>query len=222
MYGAKLFLSLILKISAMNLTYWMQLGDIGGTDPSAATTLSAAQNINLATTTSESSSNQSKSDSVGVAIQLGAGSAGLSLDIAASKGKGQANGDSTSYTNSQIEAGQQVDITSGADTKLQGGNIQARQVTANVGGKLNIQSLQDTTTSAASQKTTGVALNIPITGAGGCASISQSKQRSNLEDQSVRIFTQIGCAGHCGNHAMNHNQNSKKFVLLTGVNKHLR
>jgi filamentous hemagglutinin len=152
------------------------------------TTLSATKDVNIlasSDTETNRSNNKSSAASVGVSFGLGAGSAGLSLDIAASKGKGQANGDSTSYTNSQIEAGQQVDITSGADTKLQGGNIQARQVTANVGGKLNIQSLQDTATSAAIQKTTGVALNIPITGAGGSASISQAKQNSNSNYASV-------------------------------------
>lgn len=151
-------------------------------------TLSAAKDVNIVAsvdTESNRSTNKSSAATVGLSFGVGAGSAGLSLDIAASKGKGQANGDSTSYTNSQIESGQQVNITSGADTNLQGGNIQARQVTANVGGNLNVQSLQDTATSAASQQTTGVALSIPIMGGGGSASISQSKQRSNSNYQSV-------------------------------------
>ena len=151
-------------------------------------TFSAAKDVNIVAssdTENNRSTNKSSAASVGVSFGVGAGSAGLSLDIAASKGKGQANGDSTSYTNSQIEAGQKVSITSGADTNVVGGSVKANQVTASVGGNLNIQSLQDTATSQASQKTTGVALSIPITGAGGSASISQSKQGSNSNYASV-------------------------------------
>jgi filamentous hemagglutinin len=150
--------------------------------------LSAAQNINLlasADTESSRSTNKSSSASVGVSFGVGTGSAGLSVDIAASKGKGQANSDSTSYTNSQIQAGQKVSISSGADTYMVGASIKAGQVTASVGGNLLVQSLQDTASSAASQKTTGVALSIPITGAAGSASISQSKQNSNSNYASV-------------------------------------
>lgn len=99
--------------------------------------------------------------------------------LAASRGKGQANSDSTTYNNSHVSAGNAVNITSGADTNVIGGNVKANQVTANVGGNLNLESLQDTATSQASQKTTGIALSIPIVGTGGSASFNQSKQNSS-------------------------------------------
>ena len=67
--------------------------------------------------------------------------------LAASRGKGQANSDSTTYNNSHVSAGNAVNITSGADTNVIGGNVKANRVTANVGGNLNIESLQDTATS---------------------------------------------------------------------------
>jgi filamentous hemagglutinin len=69
--------------------------------------------------------------------------------------KGQANSDSTTYNNSNVSAGNAVNITSGADTNVVGGTIKATQVTANVGGNLNVESLQDKAVSEASQKTTG-------------------------------------------------------------------
>jgi filamentous hemagglutinin len=94
--------------------------------------------------------------------------------LAASRGKGQANSDSTTYNNSHVSAGNTVNITSSADTNVVGGNIKATQVTADVGGKLSVESLQDTPVSEASQKTTGIALSIPILGTGGSASFSQS------------------------------------------------
>jgi filamentous hemagglutinin len=71
-----------------------------------------------------------------------------------------------------------VTITSGADTNVVGGNIKATQVTANVGGNLNVESLQDKAVSQASQKTTGIAMSIPIVGAGGSASFSRTNKRA--------------------------------------------
>jgi filamentous hemagglutinin len=133
----------------------------------------------------DSSRNSSSSTSVGVSLGVGSGGAGLSLDLAASRGKGQANSDSTTYNNSHVSAGNAVNITSGADTNVVGGNIKATQVTADVGGNLNVESLQDKAVSEASQKTTGIALSIPIVGTGGSASFSQSKQNSNSNYASV-------------------------------------
>ncbi len=150
--------------------------------------LSATQNVDIlasADTESNRSTNSASSTSVGLSVGIGSGGAGLSLDIAASRGKGQANSDSTTYNNSHVSAGNAVNITSGADTNVVGGNIKANQVTANVGGNLNVESLQDKAVSEASQKTTGIALSIPITGAGGSASFSQSKQNSNSNYASV-------------------------------------
>ncbi len=72
--------------------------------------------------------------------------------LTASRGKGQANRDSTSYNNSHVSAGNAVNITSGAATNVVGGKIKATQVTADVGGKLSVESLQDTPVSEASQK----------------------------------------------------------------------
>ena len=150
--------------------------------------LSATKDVNIlasADTESNRSSNKSSATSVGVSVGIGSGGAGLSLDIAASRGKGQANSDSTTYTNSHVSAGNAVNITSGADINVVGGNIKANQVTANVGGNLNVQSLQDIAVSEASQKSTGIALSIPIVGTGGSASFSQSKQNSNSNYASV-------------------------------------
>jgi filamentous hemagglutinin len=154
-----------------------------GSNVSAAkdVSLSATKNVNIlasADTESNRSSNSSSSTSVGLSVGIGQGGAGLSLDIAASRGKGQANSDSTTYNNSHITGGNQVTITSGADTNVVGGNIKATQVTANVGGNLNVESLQDKAVSQASQKTTGIAMSIPIVGAGGSASFSRTNKRA--------------------------------------------
>ena len=163
---------------------------IQGSNVSASkdVTLSATKDVNIlasADTESNRSSNSSSSTSVGVSVGVGPGGAGLSLDLAASRGKGQANSDSTTYNNSHVSAGNAVNITSGADTNVVGGNIKANQISADVGGNLNVQSQQDKAVSEASQKTTGIALSIPIVGTGGSASFSQSKQNSNSNYASV-------------------------------------
>jgi filamentous hemagglutinin len=43
--------------------------------------------------------------------------------------QGQANSDSTTYNNSHASAGNAVNITSGADTNVLGGNIKANKAT---------------------------------------------------------------------------------------------
>ena len=105
--------------------------------------------------------------------------------LIASRGQVRVNSDSTTYNNSHVSAGKAVNITSGADTNVVGGNIKATQVTADVGGNLNVESLQDIAVSEASQKNTGIALSIPIVGTGGSASLSHSKQNSNSNYASV-------------------------------------
>ena len=163
---------------------------VKGSNVSAAkdVAFSAAKDVNIvasADTESNRSSNKSSSTSVGVSVGIGSGGAGLSLDIAASRGKGQSNSDSTTFNNSHVSAGNAVNITSGADTNVVGGTIKANQVNANVGGNLNVESLQDKATSQASQKTTGIAVSIPIVGSGGSASFSQNKQNSDSNYASV-------------------------------------
>jgi filamentous hemagglutinin len=193
---------------------------IQGSNVSAAkdVNLSATQDVNIlasADTESNRSSNKSSSTSVGVSVGIGPGGAGLSLDIAASRGKGQANSDSTTYNNSHVSAGNQVNITSGADTNVIGGNVKANQVTANVGGNLNVESLQDKAVSEASQKTTGIALSIPIVGTGGSASFSQSKQNSNSNYASVN--EQSGIKAGEGGFAINVGGNTDlKGATVTG------
>lgn len=150
--------------------------------------LKAAENVNIvasADTESNRSNNSSNASSVGVSVGIGTGGAGLSVDVAASRGRGQANSDSVTYNNSHVSAGKTVNIESGSDTNLKGGNVTGQQVTATVGGNLNIESLQDIAASEANQKTTGIAMSIPVLGSGGSASFSQNKQNSNSNYASV-------------------------------------
>ncbi|BCM23768.1 two-partner secretion domain-containing protein [Methyloradius palustris] len=164
-------------------------------------TLEAKDNINLeasADTESIDSNNKSSSTSIGLSMGIGKGGAGLSLDLAASRGKGQANSNSIIFNNTKISAGDTLSLKSGEDTNLLGANASANKVKVEVAGDLNLQSLQDTSTSKAKQSNTGVSASIPLTGAGSVSgSISMNKQNSNSSYASVYEQTGIA-AGEAG------------------------
>jgi len=109
-----------------------------------ATSLKADDQVSLlaaANTTQESNSSKNSSASAGVS----AGTGGVGFIASASAGKGNGSGNSTTYTNTQV-SGNTVNIDSGGDTTLKGAVVKGDQVTANVGGKLQIESLQDRST----------------------------------------------------------------------------
>lgn len=152
-------------------------------------TLDAAKNINLiasADTESNRSKNKSSSTSVGVSLGVGGNGVGLSLDLTASRGKGTANSDSVTYNNTQVSAGEMLNFKSGNNTNLIGANASGSRVNTDIGGDLNIQSLQDTAVSQAKQSNTGVSISVPIYGnAISGSSASQSKQKNNSNYASV-------------------------------------
>lgn len=119
-------------ITAGNNAYLRADGDIA---------LLAAQNVQ---DTQRSSS--AASGGVGVAISVGSGgaSAGITANASGSRGKGE--GTDVSWTNTHVTAGNTLALESGGDTTLRGAVAGGRQVVADVGGDLNIESLQDTST----------------------------------------------------------------------------
>lgn len=154
-------------------------------------TLEAAKNLNLiasADNESNRSQNKSSSTSIGVSVGIGSSGAGLSVGISASRGKGSANSDSTTYNNTHVTAGETITLVSGDNTNLTGANAEGKKVIANVGGDLNIQSLQDIATSKAKQSNTGISISVPVaspTLGNTFAGVSQSKQKSNSNYASV-------------------------------------
>ncbi|MBN0848333.1 hemagglutinin repeat-containing protein, partial [Pseudomonas aeruginosa] len=103
--------------------------------------LLAAQNT---VETDRTSSNSSAG--VGVAISVGQGGVAMGITANASRGKGKGEGKDVTWTNSHITAGERLTLESGGDTNLRGAVASGKQVVADVGGNLNIESLQDTST----------------------------------------------------------------------------
>jgi filamentous hemagglutinin len=92
------------------------------------------------------------------------------------KATGQGAGNSVTFANTQV-AGNTVNIESGGDTTLKGAVVKADQVTANVGGNLNIQSLQDTNQYKESSQSAGGSIMVG-TGVSGSINLGQSRINS--------------------------------------------
>ena len=139
--------------------------------------LLAAQNTGVQTSTSSNSS-----ASVGLALQLGNQGAGLGVTGSVSKGSGSGNGSETTYTNTHVAGVDSVNIKSGGDTTLKGATVESKQVTATVGGNLQVESLQDSSTYAEQSKQVGASGMI---GAGGSGNVNYAKSSINSTYASV-------------------------------------
>ncbi|MHA6911495.1 hemagglutinin repeat-containing protein, partial [Ralstonia pseudosolanacearum] len=91
-------------------------------------------------------SSSSVSGGVGVAVSLGSNGAAFGVTANASASRGKGEGSDVSWTNTHVSAGNTLTLESGGNTNLKGAVASGKQVVANVGGDLNIESLQDTST----------------------------------------------------------------------------
>lgn len=66
------------------------------------------------------------------------------------------------YTNTHVSAGNQLTLESGGDTNLKGATATGKQVIADIGGDLNIASLQDTSTYTSQQNSAGFGVSLCI------------------------------------------------------------
>ncbi len=146
---------------------------IAGSNVNANDVILAAKNqvniVNTTDTDSTRSTNDSRSASVGVSV----GTGGFGVSAAMSKASGDGNSDLVTQNNSHVSAANSVTIISGGDTNLIGSTVKGNQVNADVGGNLNIASVQDTLSSAAHQSSSDGGFSISQGGASG--NFSQSK-----------------------------------------------
>lgn len=149
-------------------------------------TLNAQGDINLQaaqSTDSQQSKNSGSSASIGVTFGVGK-SNGISFQVGVSGTKGHGDGSDTTWTNTNVAAGNKLTLESGGDTNLTGAVASGKQVIADVGGDLNIKSLQDTSHYDSKQASGGVSVSVcvpPICyGASSVAgNISQQKMNSD-------------------------------------------
>ncbi|WP_370446618.1 hemagglutinin repeat-containing protein [Pseudovibrio sp. Ad37] len=136
-----------------------------GTQMSAESdvTLEAGRDIILeAAETETSSSNKSSERSAGIKGTVGVGLNGVSVGVSASVSgqNGKGHNTSNTKTNALVRAGEDVSITSGEDAILKGARVEGETITADIGGDLNIESLQDT--ASGKNKTRGGSAGLSI------------------------------------------------------------
>ncbi|WP_412548626.1 hemagglutinin repeat-containing protein [Pseudomonas sp. MWU13-2105] len=136
-------------------------------------------------TMEQHSTNKGSNASIGIGISFGGTKNGISFNASASQSRGNADGNDLVWSNTHIDAGNQVSLVSGKDTNVRGAVVSANTVKAEVGGNLNIESQQDTSTFASEQKSMGAGISLcipPICAGMSSASFSSSntKQKSNF------------------------------------------
>ncbi|GJH25511.1 hypothetical protein CBA19CS42_13365 [Caballeronia novacaledonica] len=160
--------------------------------------LAAKDSVNListANTDSMRSTNESSSSSFGVSF----GTQGWGADASMSKANGHANSDSTTQNNTHINASNGATIVSGGDTNIVGANVNAKSVNADIGGNLNIASVQDTMKSDAHQESMSGGVSISQAGGGG----SFSSQRGNASGSYAGVEEQSGIRAGDGGFSIN-------------------
>lgn len=165
---------------------------VRGSDISAGNnaTLTADNAVNILAaqnTDSQHSKNSSSSASIGIGYTYGAGGAAAGITVGVSAGRGNADGSDTWWTNSHVNAGNMLAINSGGDTNLKGAVASGKQVIANVGGDLNIESLQDLSQYDSKDQSAGGSVTF---GYGFAASGSFSNQ--NMHSNFATVTEQSG------------------------------
>ncbi len=156
------------------------------------TTLQADNQVLLlaaANTATQTSDQKSSSASVGISLGQNTG-----VTLSASQGSGDGNGQDLSYTNTQVQGGKTVNIQSGGDATLKGAVVKAETVNASVGGKLTIESLQDSSRYKESSQNASGSVTIGP-GAGGNVSVGATKINSDYLSVTEQSGIQTGDGG---------------------------
>ncbi|WP_186106155.1 hemagglutinin repeat-containing protein [Burkholderia gladioli] len=162
---------------------------VAGSNVSGNDVLLAAKNqIDLRNTTntdSTRSSNSSSGGSVGVSI----GTNGIGVSASMSRAHGDGNSDAAMQNNSHVSGANSVTLVSGGDANVIGATVSGRTVAADVGGNLNLRSVQDTTISKANQSSADGGFGISTAGGGN---VSVSAQHGKADGNYAGVNEQAG------------------------------
>lgn len=157
--------------------------------------LSADNEVNILASSQQNTQNsQNKAQGFGVGVYAtgsasGKTGAGITLNANASRGSG--DGESTHYTNSQIDVGNTFSLSSGGDTNIRGGVINAKRAEGSVGGNLNIESMKDKETYTGKQRSAGFSADIDMVG-GNSTNLSVNGGKTNVNSDYVGVNQQSG------------------------------
>ena len=185
---------------------------VGETISGKTVKLVASNDVSLqaATNTSEKLENaKSKGWSVGANISV-AGGGILGFDASANAAKQKSNTKVTTHTGTTIVGSDAVTITSGKDTHISGSKVIGKSVTANVGGNLSIESLQDTKTYVGESSNKGFSVS---TNAGSLSNVSMSSSKGKMKSDYASVTDQAGIYAGDGGFVIN----TAETTSLTGA-----
>ncbi|MBX9495253.1 hemagglutinin repeat-containing protein, partial [Yersinia enterocolitica] len=136
-------------------------------------------------------SNKSSGGSLGIGIGAGQGGWGINISASLNKGKGSESGNGLTHTETTVNAGNQLNITSGRDTVLQGAQVSGETVKADVGRDLLLQSQQDSDRYDSKQQDASVGGSFNFGSMTGSASINASRDKMHSNFDSVQEQTGI-------------------------------
>ncbi|HGM7134686.1 TPA: hemagglutinin repeat-containing protein [Serratia marcescens] len=194
-----------LSITATGKNHNAQSGDITITGSQLKTgkdlSLDAARDITLQSAQNSESTvgkNSSKGGNVGVGIGAGSGGYGISVSAGVNAGKGHENGNGLTHTETTLDAGSNLSLTSGRDTTLTGAQASGEKVTVDVGRDLTLQSEQDSDRYDAKQQnvSAGGSFTLGSMTGSGYISANQDKLKSNFDSVKEQTGLFAGKGGY--------------------------
>nr|WP_072010863.1 MULTISPECIES: hemagglutinin repeat-containing protein [unclassified Serratia (in: enterobacteria)] len=146
--------------------------------------LNAARDVNLLSaqnTQTVDGKNENHGGSVGVGVNFGQGKNGLTLNASVNKGKGSESGNMLTHTETTLNAGNNLNITSGRDTTLTGAQVSGEKVTMDVGRNLTLTSERDSDNYDSKQQNASAGGSVGFGSASGSVNLSRDKMHSTYD-----------------------------------------
>ncbi|UWS34184.1 two-partner secretion domain-containing protein [Erwinia pyrifoliae] len=146
--------------------------------------LAAARDVNLLSAQNTSlleGKNESHGASVGVGINFGGDKNGLTLNASGNKGTGSENGNGVTHTETTLNAGHHLTISSGRDTTLTGAQVSGDSVTLDTARNLTLTSEQDSDNYDSKQQNASAGGSAGAGGPGGSFNLSRDKMHSTWD-----------------------------------------
>ncbi|MEB7540145.1 hemagglutinin repeat-containing protein [Pantoea anthophila] len=148
--------------------------------------LQSAQN-----TRSNDSKNSSKGGSVGVGIGVGSGGYGITVSAGVNAAKGSEKGSGLTHSETTLDAGSRLSLTSGRDTTLTGAQANGSSVKVDAGRNLTLTSEQDSDRYDAKQQSASAGGSFTFGSMTGSANVNVSRDKMHSNWQSVAEQTGI-------------------------------
>ncbi len=140
---------------------------------------------------STDSKNSSKGGSVGVGIGVGSGGYGISVSASVNAAKGSEKGNGLTHSETTLDAGNRLSLTSGRDTTLTGAQANGESVKVDAGRNLTLTSEQDSDHYDSKQQSASAGGSFTFGSMTGSANVNVSRDKMHSTWQSVAEQTGI-------------------------------